>query len=137
MNIKLAFLIALLIVMFQPPNNTKREPFLGEYYTSFNPNNKNDYWYDRTGMKGTLFRKLLDKDKYELPKEHHVKKTTDEVRLLTNLYDKSFYTGQKNCPPVMTLPNLEYREPDYLHQRLQFNQGVLYNQPLSLYKSSV
>lgn len=134
MNIKLAILVALLIMMFQPSN---RESFLGEYYNSFNPNNKNDYWYDRTGMKGTLFRKLGDTDKYELPDETHVKKTIDEVRLLTNLYDVSFYTEQNDHPPIITLPNIKYKKPNYTHQRLQFNQGVLYNQPLRSYKSSL
>ena len=127
MSIKLVLLVALLIFILQPQQHIQyeTEQFLGEY-NSFNPNNKNDYYVDRTGRKGVLFRKLLDNPIYELPNEVVENTTINDFRDIVGLYSMSFYDKPGGTPPVIVLPETT-NAPDYINDRLNFNQGVLYS----------
>jgi len=77
------------------------EPFSEEAYpvgfgNSFNPNSRsNDYFYDRTGMKGTLFSKLSPVDIYEPIKKEIVPILSQlEVSHKLEIYPEAFY---QNC----------------------------------------
>jgi len=102
------------------------EPFLGQYAPSFNSNSRgNDYYYDKTGMKGTLFH-LESKKKYELPEE--VKHKNDIRKAVKDLeiYPETFYAKCESDFDYDSLEKMPVKiHNDYLNTYLNFNKGVL------------
>jgi hypothetical protein len=120
-----------------PPQTSYRnvEKFSEEAYpigygNSFNPNSRsNDYFYDRTGLKGSLFRKMSPIPIYESEKKEPVPiMSQNDIVHKLELYPIQFYEPCKSdfiqsqlLPPV-------YKKPDYLNDYLNFDQGVLIRQ---------
>lgn len=91
---------------------------------SFNPNSRsNDYYYDRTGMKGSLFN-ILGKSKYMLPKVTPRKLDYNKTIHDLELYPEQFYSECKSefDQSKLTHPTINN---DPLNTYLDFNQGVL------------
>ena len=118
------FLVFLNGEVFHKQNN--QEQFLGEYEPSFNSNSRsNDYYYDRTGLKGTMFN-LVSKKKYEPLKEiKHINNYRKAVRDL-ELYPETFYTkcfSDFNHDEIEKIPITTNNDP--LNTYLRMDQGVL------------
>jgi hypothetical protein len=130
----LAGLMVILASSLSQPSGHCHDSFLGNDNTpmishnSFNSNSKsNDYFYDKTGMKGTAFRSLSEYPKYAVPDKKEIILPEDRVIKHLEIYPSQFY--DKCCPDFN---QHDLHEPvhsnDPIHTRLGFNQGVLYNQ---------
>ena len=133
----LIILIIILLFLFEINNKQKykkgsiykpctKERFLGSYETLFDDNSKNnDYYFDRSGRKGVLFRPLKKK-KWELPKL--VKREPNYPKAIhkLELYPEKFYT---KCVSEFDNDALQKIQPtphnDPYNTFLQFNKGVL------------
>ena len=118
------FLVFLNGEIFPRQSNSHRERFLGEYTPAYNPNGSNDYYYDRTGLKGTMF--VSGEKKYELPEEVEPQNSYGKTVKKLELYPETFYS---EC-----VSDFDYEEManthlvvnnDQLNTYQSINKGVL------------
>jgi hypothetical protein len=136
------FLLFLNSEIFKKPKSIGCvEPFSEEAYpvgfgNSFNSNSRsNDYFYDRTGMKGTLFSKLSPVDIYEPIKKEIVPILSQlEVSHKLETYPEAFYQNCESDFIQSKLSNPVYKK-DYINDYLNFDQGILIRQSCGIPKN--
>jgi hypothetical protein len=130
------FLLFLNKELFAKPDNSKKcvESLSVEMpdseAPSFNPNSRNnDYYYDRTGMKGILFKPLSDKKKYMMPNEEPLVLDYHKTIRKLELYPEKFYAKcvsdfnqDKLLPPHINFTDAFIPGP---YGYLTYNQGML------------
>ena len=112
--------------------NTNTEGFSEESYpvgdgNHFNSNSRNnDYYYDRTGMKGSMFNILSPNDIYESSETPIVPNLSD-VEIISKLeyYPETIY----NCTSYGTvskqkIPKTKYTR-SFISDFIDFNKGVI------------
>ncbi len=108
----------------EPFLGTDKSPMISEL--SFNSNSRsNDYFYDKTGMKGTLFRTLPTEPKYEVPEKKEIILPEHRVVKYLEIYPEQFYAKCESKFKQSDLIEPSYNN-DPLNVRLGFNQGVLF-----------
>lgn len=140
--ITIVLLIFLISTLYTPPQHTHCDKklcnyadtcdtFLGAIGEPIDPNNefnsdskRNDYYYDKTGMKGTMFRTQTNPI-YDVKVEKDL--ILPESRIIKHLgiYPEEFYGNCESDFEQTDLPEPVY-DNNPLNKRLQFNQGVLY-----------
>lgn len=129
MGILLFVLIGFLVFLNReifPDNRSRRELFLGEYDTPFNSDSKgNEYYNDRTGMKGTMYSSRMGK-KYEMPEITEQPNNYKNTIFDMGIYPEEFYAGcvsDFNNDELLKTPVVVHNDP--LYDYLRINKGML------------
>lgn len=119
-------------VKLQETTKKNSEGFLEDSYpigdgNHFNSNSRNnDYYYDRTGMKGSMFNTLNPDDIYE-SSETPIVPILSDVEIISKLeyYPEQIY----NCTSYGTVSNQILPKTKYIHSFIpdfiDFNKGVI------------
>jgi hypothetical protein len=144
MGISLVILILFLLFLNTEIFNTDIAPrcvekFSEESYpvgggNSFNSNSRsNDYYYDRTGLKGSVFTNPTSLPIYKMPKKE-ISRSLSQLGVVHKLevYPESFYN---NCVSDYSHNNLKtlthtgkFTKGDFINDYLNFNKNILVKQ---------